>query len=403
MKESLQIAKQQLIERWITAFDEIDEYKKYEQEVSSVKYSREVNYNLDDLKNGKLNPKKRFLKTKPGNTTYYEYGLNKKGLPVISLSVELNEHVGWVGFYKWSNDFVEYIEFCLFTKVPSCIQRVFLKNNNKLIYQSLDLYTRSHYLVFLELSKNEIIEHVVNNHSFTLNINKYKYRNNAITKSCGIHNFLGQAEYNFEDIYFYDKRKVLQKIKRFYENWPPQIQYIKPSLKTFKKLSYELSQLLAKYIIEALSKFQLDSPLFNVQIEFHYCDNYWPEYLRVITEQSKIKALNGNEGSFFINHTFFEWIRISESKIEVNEETENMFAQFIQRITDNENWEAGRKMLRQVARIMNENKLCLKVPVSKEFVAFALDPTLIEDVEECLIKSGADKQKVKEWKKLKWF
>ncbi|WP_143075829.1 hypothetical protein [Parafilimonas terrae] len=68
-----------------------------------------------------------------------------------------------------------------------------------------------------------------------------------------------------------------------------------------------------------------------------------------------------------------------------------------------EDWETGDDLLIKTSKLITANKLKGKVPVSDDFIAFGTDWSMEYDIETILLKCGADKDNVKQWKKLNWF
>ncbi|WP_090658370.1 hypothetical protein [Parafilimonas terrae] len=300
LRNDIKILKQQISERWMNAFDEFNQFKKYEAEVVEVKYSHDNDaYNIQDYKNGKLKSNKKLFNNPPGNS-YCEFGLNKDKLPVISIIFKSNV-VAWIGFYKWNKNTTEYIEFCYSTKVPSSVQKISIHKNKKRL-QSISLKERGNFPIFSELNKQEIIDRVFQYPYTFLDTKICDYVDERISKSFGIAFVPGMGEYAYEDVYSYDDKSSLSKIERFTENWPPQLIYIKPSGKSIEKLIDDLSNLLADAIINALDKEGIEEPIFNVQLNYHALDNYWP-YIVMITDKEKGDALLNKTDLIFIGGT----------------------------------------------------------------------------------------------------
>jgi len=392
-------AKQEVIERWKQAFDEFDQFERYESEVADVKYSKENGYDIGNYENGKLKSESKLLNKPPLQDSYYEFGLNEKKLPVISILINSNT-IGWIGFYKWNEDTVEYIEFCYSNKVPSSVHRLSLKNNKKVLLQLLNLNAKGGYPIFLTLSKDDIIKHALSDtYTLILDIKNYQYSDEKISKSYGLASVPGIAEYGYEDVYSYDDKFSLNKIERFTENWPPQIIYKKPSGKIIGKLIDDLSKILSDTIIDILDRTKIIEPIFNVQLNYHAVDNYWP-YITIITEKEREEAKTNKTESLFLSHTPVANEELRDSK---SEELNEMFAEFDQYVRAKEAWHKGSDLLIRTSRLMTENKLKGKIPVTKDFIVFATDWSMMEDIEKILLKCGANKIKVKEWKELNWF
>lgn len=396
MRKDIKILKQELIDRWIDAFDEFDQFKKNEIEVVSVKYADDSNaYNIQEYKNGNIKSSKRLF-NQPRGGSYCEFGLNKNKLPVVLIIFKSNI-VRWIGFYKWNKDAAEYIEFCYSTKIPSDVQKFII---NEKIFQSISLKERGDFPIFSDLSTQDIIDRVLQHPYTFLDTKLYEYTDERISKSYGIAISPGIGEYSYEDVYSYDGFS-LSKVERFIENWPPQIKYIKPSGKAIKELINDLSILLADVIIDALGKSKIDERVFNIQLNYHDVDNYWP-YITITTEKEKESKANKNESILLFS------VPIANAELENyrSGKLNEMFSEFNQYIQSREAWDTGRELLIKTSRILTKNRLNEIVSVSNDFIVFAVDWSMIpeeNEIEDVLIQCGTNKSRVKELKKFKWF
>lgn len=296
---------------------------------------------------------------------------------------------------------VEYIEFCYSNKVPSSIHRLHLKNKAKDLLQLLNLNDKANYPIFLQMSRREIITHVLHYTYTFINIKHYQYAHEKILKCYGLIAAPGIDEYSYEDVYTYCGKSSLNKIERFTDKWPSRIIYIRPSGKTIAELIDNISKLLADIIIDALSKSKINEPIFNVQLNYYDVHSYWP-YITVTTEREKEVKANRNESIFLFNTP----IANAELQNYKSEELNEMFAEFDQYVQSKEAWDKGSDLLIKTSRLLTENKLNGKIPVSDDFIVFAVDWSMIpeaDEIEDVLLRCGADRSNIKEWKKLKWF
>lgn len=402
MKNDLQILKQELIERWINAFDEFDHFKTYEKEVVSVTYADDIDaYNIGDYSSGRIESTRKFF-DQPTGDSYCEYGLNEKEQPVVAILFNSNI-VSWIGFYKWNKDLVEYVEFCYSNHVPSALHRLVLKEDKKQIFQSLNLNGRGSYPIFSSMSKEEIIKHTLNDdHTLIFDIKEFKYSDDKIMKADGFASAPGIGEYYYEDVYSYDKKSSLDKIERFSQKWPSQLMYIKPSGKSIEKLIDDLSGLFAAAIAEAFGDEKIVEPIFNVQLNFHAADNYWP-YITMITDKEKEAALINKTDALFIGGNPVANEILQDN---ITDEIDEMFAEFDQYVQHNEAWDIGSELLTRTSMLLTKNKLMGKTPVSNDFIVFAIDWSMVADpdeTEDVLLRCGADSNNVKNWRNLNWF
>ncbi len=85
MKEKLKIAKEQLINKWIKAFDEIGEFNFAESKTVKIKYAITSRFDLHDDKNGRIKQSGKLWDKKPDDKMdYHEYGLDHNGFPTVT-------------------------------------------------------------------------------------------------------------------------------------------------------------------------------------------------------------------------------------------------------------------------------------------------------------------------------
>lgn len=400
MKESLQIAKQELIERWIKAFDEIDQFSFYEAKTVKIKYAKSYRFDISSYRNGKIKSGGKLLdEKKDDKMDYHEYGLDKNNFPTISRAKHSWNRIDWIGFYKKEDNLVEYVEFCLNTKVPSVVERFILNNGKKLFYQSFRINGRGtgFHKSYLTLPREEMIKNITNdNSSANLVIEGYEYEKNKIKQAFGYGISSGYGQYTYEDLYKYYESGKLKEIRTNYKNgFPEKIKYFKSEKKnSFKELSDNLSKKIANRIVNVLTKMDFESPLFCLQLSYRAVVNYWPSLIPVTL---KFKNwVKDEEGPFMAQPGDF---------ISVDDEnSEEEFTEFCRIIDEKESWNTATNMLRNVAKILTLSGLDYKIKVTDDFIAFPIDWELEgRELGKILIQCGADKAKVKEWKKLKWF
>jgi hypothetical protein len=240
---------------------------------------------------------------------------------------------------------------------------------------------------------------ITDNSSIISLIIEYEYEDGLISKAYGLVNTPGIEEYTFEDIYKYSEEKILIEIIRYFKNWPSQIEYIRPSEKSLKVLMGELAEMFAEYILNLLLENGFNESLCYVILNYHYSDNFWPG-ISVMNNETRQQAIDNDTDFLFFNYELYEDIT---SENEAPKFLREAFKEFTQRIEEEDNYETGRKLLLKTAKLLTENKLQGRISITDDFVAFPIDWTLTEDLGELLLKCGAQKNKVKEWKSLNWF
>jgi len=115
-----------LLQRWIESFDELGTIEDYKSQIISYRYAGASRYNLKNFENGGFSDKEGWTtgEESPDWREIYTYGFSEKGLPCY-MSIRHNYNkIDWAGFYKFSDQLVESIEFCLATGIPSSLQRI---------------------------------------------------------------------------------------------------------------------------------------------------------------------------------------------------------------------------------------------------------------------------------------
>jgi hypothetical protein len=399
MTENLKSLKGGLIQRWKDAFDEIGLINDYEKKVVSVKYASTFRYDLRDYSSGKIKAGGKMTSERPeAESNFHEYGFDKDGFPAINKFRHNWNKVDWAGYFKKERDLIEYIEFCLNTNIPSCVQRVVLKNGRKVTFQSLSINGRGSG-TYNALSREYLIEKIINdNFSLMYSIEEYFFDNNSISKANGLAYGPGVEEYEYEDIYRYHENGKLKMIKTYFADGQSRVRYYK----SLDKLSLtqrmnNLSQKIAEAIINYLRGVKIDSPLFYLELSYRAVENYWPS-LVLFTELDKEKSLKEGRSPLLPDWLARGYIYIPQTEIEED------LQEFFQIMEETENWMSGTKMLRSAAKILTTSKLNGVIATSDDFVAYSIDGSLeANELPKILLESGADKSQIKRWKKAGWL
>ncbi len=413
MKEDLIKAKDQLIERWKHAFDEIDLLENYRAKVSSIKYATSSRYDLEDFSSGKIKAGGKLTIEKPSYENHYEYGFDKNGSPVYSKHWHVWNKIEWAGFYRKESNLIEYVEFCVTSRIPSRLQRIILLDGKKILFESLAINggASGSKGTYWNRSKEECIELIMKSSiDLICTIEKYEYKNGSIDKSYGLYLMPGIGQYSYEDAYkYYDTGKLKEVRTSFNGIFPDRLKYFQSLDKTsLSVLSERLSRKLAELIIIILAEQEFISPLSLLVISYQCVGNYWPS-LVAITGELKDELIRDERYSFleaFLAecHNMLPIRRNDYLQYFNKSNIDADFQEFIQMITKKDNWNAGTKMLRKVSNILTTSKLEKKINVTDDFVAFPIDWELEgSELEKIIAQCGAEKKKIKEWKQLGWL
>ncbi|MDB5157287.1 MAG: hypothetical protein JWR50_1994, partial [Mucilaginibacter sp.] len=343
MRENLLIAKEELIERWVAAFDEQTEFETYAAQTITTKYAHAFSYNLNGYKNGEIQPgSKLFDEPPPGDSSYGKYGFNRNGF--LTTAEIYNKHeLSHIGFFKKTAHLIEYIEFYLPKNVPSCIQRVFLKNGKKNMLQSVFSNGKSGLYFESGVTLKEKVSAAFNSgYTAVCTIEQYDYANELISKAYGLNIMPGIGQYFYENQYSYEGKK-LANIKTCYEDGRCTFSYVAPSAQSLKAVIKKLSELFCEVLIGTLKEQHFDSALFSVELSYRYCDNYIPN-LVVLTGRQKDEVIASGSENIFINGKFIYTINIPDN-------LDKLYVEFYNRMETKSNWDAGRKMLIETAKL----------------------------------------------------
>lgn len=398
MTDSIAQAKEELIQRFIAAYRELDRFDYYNQQTSYYKYANTFSYVLDKYDNGTIAAGSKEYDSPPGDKDHYgKYGFNEQGF-LTTAEIFIRGNLGYKGFFVKQDDLVEYIEYNIVAGAVSCIQRIVLKDGKKVLYQNCNTNGRRGFNIHdgLEHTIEEAVRAGFDNgHSAICTIEEYEYDGDLINRAYGVHIMPGAGAWTFEDVYTYANDKLAQ-IKSYYDNGNTNIKYMAPSGKSLKMISDELAAGLANYIIDDLLAQNITGPLFSVELSYQYCYNYWPHTV-IISEQEKEQAIIANEDQLFVRTELIYAVIGRPAALE------ELYTEFYQNIEEAEDWEAGRTMLKEMAKHMTSSKLDGKIPVSDDFITFPIEWVMdMDNVESILLQCGAAEENIAKWKSYGW-
>jgi len=399
MRDSIAQAKEELIQRFITAYTELDRFDYYSQQTSHYKYASIFSYVLDKYENGTIAAGGKEYDTPPvDDKSYGQYGFNEQGL-LTTAEIFYNGNLNYKGFFVHEENLVEYVEFSIAAGAVSCIQRIVLKEGKKVLYQNCSTNGRRGFNIYdgMEHTIEEIVRTGFDDgHSAICTIEEYEYKGRLIDRAYGLHIIPGGGAMPFEDVYTYTDGKLAQ-IKSYYENGNTNVKYIAPSGRSLEAISHELAIGLANYIIDDLLAQNITGPLFCIELSYQYCYSYWP-HTAIITEQKKNSAIEKSDDELFVG------AQLIQAAIDRPAAIEELYTEFYQKIEESENWEAGRTMLKEMAKHMTSSKLDGKIPVTDDFITFPIEWVIdMDNVEDILLQCGASTENIEKWKSYKWL
>lgn len=404
----LELQKQALLARWKHAFNEIEGLQTYKDKIQTERYIPGFRYDLKDYGTPLfMKPEeKRFPEARSREISdYHFYGFSEDGLPCYTSFGHRVSKVSWEGYYSYSDNVVEYIEFCMETGIPSEIKRYIYNNGEKVMYQSLSVNSRGNIVIYKGVSKEDIIAGIIDDqYSLSCTIEKYTSENGRILKADCIGIAPGDGEYRYEEVYRYDLTGRLDEIRTVYEDGKTSLAYVQLNNDIdIEQLSAAVSENMALAIIDTLLEAKIEVPLSLLEINYKFVTEYLPLLTpRSLAFTEEVTRKHEDEDIFDL---IFLSTEVSHAYIETNPTNfERLFRQFIQIMEREEKWDLGTAMLRKVAYLLTTNKLNNKIPVANEFAAYAIDwESDMEEFEDILGECGVAAPVISSWKDRGWL
>jgi hypothetical protein len=406
-----------LLARWTRAFDERDAIDQNKALAKTYLYASTRRYNLKYFENAQFsNPEDWAAEDEtPGWIETFTYGFIKEDLPCYMTSRHRYNKTVTAGFYKYSDDLVERIEFDLATGIPSRLQWVECMNGKKTAFFSLEVgYGGPYSDAVVVLSKEEIVQRLKKD--LIVSITQYQYdETGKIVSTQGIDTLPSHGQYTTRDEYTYGPDDTLLAIRRFsgLGQGTDRLIYSRIPENTsaemiIDKLAAALSVAVVDAIIEDRKKEAtrsenpqcIDDPIGLVNLTYSYADSYYPQAGYQLARTIKEDLV---EGLFNFCSSVREAHGIDTYHIQ------DLFAQLEQLMEEGDDDEGdicgadlGRNMLRMTAAILVQTRLHGRLPVSEDFGALAMDTQVEgfddENIEEILIACGNDASTLSLWK-----
>jgi len=384
-----------LYERWRLAFDEFSRLDEYKAAGRTIRYADNFRFRLADYDPAGF-PAGGPLTTERDahGTMEYQYHLDDAGLPVFVSITSSNKYVSnrWQGFYRYTPDMVEYIEFNLDTKYPSSIERVIRQHGKKTSYQRFSLNSRGTF---------NIPHDQLDYKALFTEIENYHYQAHRIISADGFAAGGGLAPWLYNLAYDYLDTGELDTIRIIYTNGQTRLTYVRPDpAQSLEQLSDRLARQLASLIIDTLIANQTQQPIALLALNYR-TGKLWIPSLATISQADKKEILDHHKGKDVFQHLFIS----SGDEIDLdNSPIERLWVQFFGLVNSAEDAMPGENMLRKTARLLTLGGLDGKLAVDDEFIAYALDGEFeINDLEQILPECGLSEATLQKWREKKWF
>ncbi|GAA3922919.1 hypothetical protein GO495_02330 [Chitinophaga oryziterrae] len=385
---TLPALKQDLIDRWLTVYDEYELRKEMKDTSVKMVYAETIRFGLDKYTKEKF-PAQGPLSAEERPEHSYAYGLDALGKPCFSMFEEQKN------YYTYTDSLIEYVEYNQNSPIPSSLQRVIYEGDRKVGFQSIilnDINTRQ----FAGMTGKPILTKLLKEASSVICIiESYDYKEDRIINADCLHIMPGVGEYSLRKKYNYNSTGELEEIINVFGDKRTSYDYVKiPSNITLQQLSEQVSSLIAEDIIKTLADEDLKEPLGILEINYQEIGDYSP-VLTIYSEkeQKKIEKSADRLTELLANDERDYYIDLSANT------HERLLVAFMQEVEELEDFSLAESMIRKVACLLNASKLNNEVTTGAKFMAYSVDWSIgPEDFSTLLAECGLPENIVKEWR-----
>jgi hypothetical protein len=389
--DSLDELRDDLWNRWRDAFDRFAELEGTSQSGERVVYANGEIFDLKQYTPRKFQPGGRVFPEQPESiNSYHRYRLDAKGRPVHMASGHTVNHFDWEGLYHYTTEEVEYLEFCLQTRVVSKYARMTLQNGIPRTYQKIGINGGGSHIGGAT-GKNAIGRITQDSYFSWIEIEAYEVSEGRVVAGNALVEGHRQPPHRLDLKYFYSGVGKLERIVQIREDGSKYTSFAARSKVSMKELAIKLAERIAARTIEALNKGNRVALLQAVELSFRSVTNYVPCVIPA-TEGDSVSGM-----CIALAKAQTNWITLNE------EDFEPEMPEFLERMNTAENWDAGSRMLRQAAFLVT--KLAPgPLPIADGFVSFAIDwefegHQLLAILKQC----GATAATLKKLKRIGWL
>jgi hypothetical protein len=384
-----------LCERWRRAFVEIDKLAAYKAAGQTIRYADNFRFPLSGFTPDDF-PAGGPLTMERTSSTITAYYLDTAGRPVfVSFGNPQERYYQWQGFYSYSPDLVEYIEFNLATGNPSDLERIVYGNGKKMNYQRLSLSSKGTNTVSVDDLRDEIMAR-------TIAIEEYSYDGDRMAEVDCLYSGSGIDLLQYKKAYSYLDTGELDTIQSIYEHGRTKLIYVRPDPNFNEEHAVDdLAARLAALIIDTLVANNVQQPVALLNLSYRTIRSWIPT-INPTSQADKAVVLENRRGKDVFGHLFippnYNDIDLDITRIE------RAWKQFFDYVERERRSNPGEQMLRKTARLLTLGKLDGKLAVADEFVAYALDGEFeINQLPRVLLECGLPETTLQEWKEKKWF
>ncbi|HMR75231.1 MAG TPA: hypothetical protein PKD61_08965 [Polyangiaceae bacterium] len=384
MNLTLEELRSDLILRWKAAFDRIAEAKAEPRDAAETVYTQYPAYALSGYSTKKFKPGARVSRSPSADGDDYEFRLDAQGRPVhVRFSHRVNR-VSWRGVYRYGEDEVEQIEFCMQTGTPSLYNRLILSGPCVLAEQRFVCNSGGS-----DKRYKDPQQLLADPHAYFIYITRYQVED-GLTKSAQEYQEVSGEIHRPTLEYAY----AAGKLERITQHWPggeTRTVFAAKSKTSLKSLSDALSNKIAAAVLTRLRDAAFDAPLVALELSFREGDSHIP-MLIPLTERDAVKSL-----ALPAEIPAERWLKLDPEHFAPE------IADFDARAAASSSPSTVSKMLRNAARLVTAGAP-ESVPVAEGFVAYAIDWELeADEVPKILKQCGATPALIRKWKKRGWL
>jgi hypothetical protein len=388
MAPNLDELRADLVERWKRAFGRFDEATAKAEGAVETAYTEYPAFALEGYTPKKFKPGARLKKERIEDG--YAFELDAKKRPLRVRFAHRVNRVSWRGFFRYADDEVESVEYCVETRVPSLYNRLILEGGGVLAEQRFVCNSGGHFSGLAGKSAAANAARILSDPTdFFIYITRYELENGVPVAAEEHHEVSGET-YRPTRTYSY----AGDELERVVQHWPggeTRTLFAVKSKTSTKALSERLSEAIAKAVVARVREWKLGAPLVALELSYREHDARVP-ILVPLTADDRPSSL-----ALSAEIDASRWITLSEEDFAPD------IADFGQRVEESGSATAVAKRLRTAALTVTETARSLP-NVADDFVAYAIDWELEGDeLAKILKQCGASRAKLTEWKKKKWL
>jgi hypothetical protein len=389
--DTLKQLREDLWVRWRQAFDRFAEVAEAPLMGGRVVYARVPLFDLKTYTPKRFRAGARVLSSLPENgTSYFAYALDSMGRPIQMAYRHEANNLDTRGLYRYTDDEVEYVEFCVQTQVVSEYGRMTLRDGLPAALQHIDINGGGCHLGGNK--GKEAIDYILrNSYHYWTRVEDYEASEGRLVSGKAVMEGARLPPRRSMLEYTYSLRGKLERIVRVSEEGRRTTEYAGRSKTSMKELASKLAEKIATRAIEALRNAEFDSPLMAVELSYRSVSQYLPEI---------IPATEGDSIASLVLPTVIDprrWISLNA------EDFEPEMTEFVERLTAAEQYSLGTGMLRHAASIVTE-RAGGELTTCECFAVFAIDWEFEgQELSTVLKKCGASAATVKELESRGWL